>query len=57
MRKYVVRGVGKCWGRYGKACWDVEKLKKDVGSVRGRALNEVMRLLTFRAHVLHCEGR
>ena len=54
----MVKGVGKCWGRCGKVCWDVGKVKKDVGrGVVGRALNELMRSLTFRAHVLHCEGR
>ena len=24
-------GVGKCWGRCGKACWDVGKMWKSVG--------------------------
>ena len=37
-------GCGGGKGRSGKRCW-------------GRALNELMRSLTFRAHMLDCEGR
>ena len=35
-------------------CWGVGEVKGDMG---GRALNELMSSLTFRAHVLGCEGR
>ena len=58
VRGDVGRGVGKCWERSGKMCWSVGEVGKDVGrGVGGRALNELMRSLTFTAHMLHCEGR
>ena len=64
---WIVRvGEKRCGERCGEVLGEVWKSvlgcgegKKDVGRGVwvGRALNELMRSLTFRTHVLHCEGR
>ena len=31
-------GVGKCWGRCGKGCWDVRELNRVVGRGVGKCV-------------------
>ena len=38
-----VRGVEKCWGRCGKVCWGVRKVRGDVGRL-GRGVGKCVRL-------------